>query len=76
MPSHYGSSPMRKKNSPKKNSPKMKRSKPMSGMSDADYYKEHSKHHSAKHIRAMKELQRMGVERGKSHNFVKKYVGK
>lgn len=66
MPSHYG-------NSPKMNKPsKME----MSKMSDSDYYKEHSKHHSAKHIKAMKELQRMGVSRDKSHSFVKKYVGK
>jgi len=45
-------------------------------MSDTEYYKEHSKHHSAKHIKAMKELQKMGVDREKSHNYVKKYIGK
>ena len=48
----------------------------MKKMSDKDYYKEHSKHHSAKHIRAMKELQRMGVDRDKAHKFVKKHMGK
>tara|TARA_Y100001972_G_C7555075_1_gene278911 strand:- start:405 stop:599 length:195 start_codon:yes stop_codon:yes gene_type:complete len=64
MPTHYG-------NSPRKAS-KMS----MSSMSDTEYYKEHSKHHSAKHIKAMKELQKMGVDREKSHNYVKKYIGK
>ena len=66
MPTHYGNSP--RKNKPSKMS--------MSTMSDTDYYKEHSKHHTATHIRAMKELQRMGVNRDKAHNYVKKYVGK
>ena len=45
-------------------------------MSDTDYYKEHKKHHTDKHIKAMKELQRMGVDRQKAHLFVKKYMGK
>lgn len=45
-----------------------------SSLSDAEYYKEHKKHHSSKHIKAMKELQRMGVDREKAHKYVKKYV--
>ena len=50
--------------------------KEMSEMSDKDYYKEHKKHHTAKHISAMKELQKMGLGRGKAHLFVQKYMGK
>jgi hypothetical protein len=46
-------------------------------MSDADKYKEHIKHHSPKHIKAMKELQKkFGAKFMEAHNFVKKYVGK
>jgi hypothetical protein len=48
----------------------------MKTMSDMDYYKEHKKHHSDKHIKAMKELQKMGVDREKAHKFVQKYMGK
>ncbi len=48
----------------------------MEKLTDKQYYKEHSKHHTAKHIKAMKELQKLGVDRTKSHNFVKKYIGK
>ena len=48
----------------------------MKKMSDAEYYKEHKKHHTDKHIKAMKELQRMGVDRHKAHMFVQKYMGK
>jgi len=48
----------------------------MEKLSDAEYYKEHSKHHSAKHIKFMKELQKNGVDRQKSHDLVKKYLGK
>ena len=67
MPTHYGGSgPMKSK---------MSRMQ-MTALSDAQYYKEHSKHHSAKHIRAMKDLQKMGVDREKAHSYVKKYVGK
>ena len=67
MPTHYGGggTTMRKKSAVA-----------MSSMRDTDYYKEHSKHHSPKHIRAMKELQRLGVDRMKAHNYVKKYIGK
>ncbi len=65
MPSHYGSSSMPKKMS----------MKDMKKLSDTEYYKEHSKHHSAKHIRAMKELQKLGVDRSKAHDYVKKYMG-
>ena len=68
MPSHYGS----KMNSPRK----AQKMKDMKTLSDAEYYKEHSKHHSAKHIRAMKELQKLGVDREKAHSFVKKNIGK
>jgi urocanate hydratase len=45
-------------------------------MSDKDYYAEHSKNHSPKHIKAMKELQKMGIERAKAHTFAKKYIDK
>jgi len=45
-------------------------------MSDTDYYKEHKKHHTDKHIKAMKELQKLGVDRQKAHLFVQKYMGK
>ena len=45
-------------------------------MSDTEYYKEHSKHHSTKHIKAMKALQKMGVNRDKAHSYVKKFIGK
>jgi len=47
----------------------------MNKLSDTDYYKEHSKHHTPKHIKAMKELQKLGVDRNKSHTFVQKYLG-
>tara|TARA_Y100001972_G_C7491418_1_gene249213 strand:+ start:253 stop:480 length:228 start_codon:yes stop_codon:yes gene_type:complete len=50
--------------------------KNMESMSDAEYYKIHRKHHSEKHIKAMKALQRMGLDRQKAHNFVKQYIGK
>lgn len=63
MPSHYGSS----------SNKKMTMSE-MKKLSDVEYYKEHSKHHTPKHIKAMKELQKLGVNRDKAHNFVKKYV--
>ncbi len=48
----------------------------LKSLSDVQYYKEHSKHHSMSHIKAMKELQKLGVNREKSHIFVKKYQGK
>lgn len=68
MPSHYGGSSTMM---PKKMSRMM-----MNKLSDKEYYAEHSKHHSPKHIRMMKELQKMGVDRNKSHDFVKKHFGK
>lgn len=61
MPYHTGS----KSSMPKKS---------MSSMSDTEYYKEHKKHHSEKHIKAMKALQRLGIDRSKAHMYVKKYV--
>ena len=66
----YGSSRMPRMSMAKSSKPKGS----MSAMSDADYYKEHKKHHSDKHIKAMKALQRLGVDRSKAHNYVKKYV--
>ncbi len=72
MPTHYGGTKMEKK-MPKVAMSKMTMSK-MKSLSDQDYYKEHSKHHSAKHIKAMKELQKLGVNREKAHSYVKKYV--
>ncbi len=64
---------MYKSNSQSKNK-KMTKSQ-MNKLSDTDYYKEHSKHHTPKHIKAMKELQKLGVDRNKSHTFVQKYLG-
>ena len=76
MPSHYGGSKMDKmdkednmaKARAAKKSKPMSKSKPsakdLAMMSDADYYKEHKKHHSAKHIKAMKELQKIGADIG------------
>lgn len=61
MPYHTGS----KTNMPKKS---------LATMSDTEYYKEHKKHHTDKHIKAMKALQRLGVDRSKAHSYVKKYV--
>ncbi len=72
MPTHYGGTKMEKK-MPKVAMSKMTMSK-MKSLSDQDYYAEHSKHHSAKHIKAMKELQKLGVNREKAHSYVKKYV--
>jgi predicted metal-dependent HD superfamily phosphohydrolase len=46
----------------------------MDKLSDAEYYKEHKKHHSDKHIKAMKQLQKKGMNRNKAHDFVKKYL--
>lgn len=46
----------------------------MKKLNDTEYYKEHSKHHSPKHIKAMKELQKLGVNRDRAHMYVKKYV--
>lgn len=69
MPSHYGgggSSMMPKKMS----------RMAMSKLTDKEYYAEHSKHHSPKHIKMMKELQKMGLDRMKAHDFVKKHFGK
>tara|TARA_Y100001972_G_C7590025_1_gene295766 strand:+ start:459 stop:629 length:171 start_codon:yes stop_codon:yes gene_type:complete len=48
----------------------------MKKMSDTEYYKEHKKHHSDKHIKAMKELQKLGVDRDKAHKYVQKHMGK
>tara|TARA_R100000149_G_C5794668_1_gene84623 strand:- start:390 stop:623 length:234 start_codon:yes stop_codon:yes gene_type:complete len=77
MPSHYGNSMEKKPKSASKDMRKKKMSKmDMEKLSDAEYYKEHSKHHSAKHIKFMKELQKNGVDRQKSHDLVKKYLGK
>lgn len=45
-------------------------------LSDREYYKIHSQKHSAKHIKAMKDLQRLKVSRDDAHKFVKKYIGK
>lgn len=50
--------------------------KPKTKITDKDYYKEHSKHHSPKHIKAMKELEKKGLSRDEAHKFVKKYIGK
>lgn len=71
MPSHYGDMKSEKSASRKKMS-----MGDMKKLSDAEYYKEHKKHHTDKHIKAMKELQRMGVDRQKAHMFVQKYMGK
>ena len=70
MPTHYGE--MKSDRSTKKNMSMAD----MKKMSDTEYYKEHSKHHSTKHIKAMKALQKMGVNRDKAHSYVKKFIGK
>tara|TARA_R100000231_G_C5328625_1_gene165660 strand:+ start:610 stop:837 length:228 start_codon:yes stop_codon:yes gene_type:complete len=62
------------KNKGEKSAPSPKKN--VNDMSDAEYYKIHRKHHSEKHIKAMKALQRMGINRNKAHNFVKEYIGK
>lgn len=62
----------------KKSSPMSKSKsspKDLASMSDADYYKEHKKQHSAKHIKAMKELQKIGADREKAHKWVSKNIG-
>lgn len=65
------SNPSKKMSNPgKKKMSKME----MDKLSDADYYKEHKKHHSAKHITAMKQLQKKGMNRNEAHDFVKKYL--
>ena len=69
MPSHYGGTTSRM------TAKKMSMAE-LKNLSDAQYYKEHSKHHSTTHIKAMKELQKLGVNREKAHMFVKKYLGK
>jgi hypothetical protein len=47
----------------------------MRELTDFQYYKEHKKHHSEKHIKAMKELQKKyNIDREDAHRFVKKYV--
>jgi len=51
------------------------KSSDMKKMSDTEYYKEHKKHHSAKHIKAMKELQKIGADREKAHKWVAKNIG-
>ncbi len=37
--------------------------------------KEHSKHHTPKHMRAMRKLMREGMSFTKAHNQVKKNIG-
>lgn len=88
MPGHYKkkkeedeeppTDKMAKVRAAKKSKPKAKAKAeaPSGDMSDAEYYKEHKKHHSAKHIKAMKELQKMGVEREAAHKFTAKHLGK
>ncbi len=83
MPSHYKKldedppmDKMAKVRAAKKSKPKAKSSpKDLANMSDAEYYKEHKKHHSAKHIKAMKELQKIGADREKAHKWVAKNIG-
>jgi len=89
MPSHYKKKKeeedeeppmdkMAKVRAAKKSKPKAKAKsspKDLANMSDAEYYKEHKKHHSAKHIKAMKELQKIGADREKAHKWVAKNIG-
>jgi len=73
MPYHTTKS--NKSNSESDSSKKKMTKSEMNKLSDSEYYKEHSKHHTPKHIKAMKELQKLGVDRNKSHSFVQKYMG-
>jgi len=54
--------------------PKVKR---VSGLTDSQKakLKEHSKHHTPKHMRAMRKLMREGMSFTKAHNKVKKNIG-
>lgn len=64
MPYHTGTKSMNPKPVKKNNTKK-----------DVDPYIEHAKHHSAKHIKAMKELEKkFGATFKQAHSFVKKYV--
>jgi len=54
----------------------MKKTKPKKTMKSRDKYSEHKKHHSSKHIKAMKALERKGLSFNSAHSFVKKYIGK
>ena len=77
MPTHYGNSKPKMDKKPSMEKKKKMMSKmDMEKLSDAEYYKEHSKHHSAKHIKFMKDLQKNGLDRVKAHDLVKKYMGK
>ena len=69
MPTHYGEMKSEKSTSRKKMS-----MGDMKKLSDAEYYKEHKKHHTSKHITAMKQLQKKGMNRNEAHDFVKKYL--
>ena len=60
MPSHYGG---KKKKGGKK-------------LTNAQRLKEHSKHHTTKHITIMKKMMKGGVSFTKAHNVAKKMVGK
>ncbi len=53
-----------------------KKTKPKKTMKSRDKYSEHKKHHSSKHIKAMKALEKKGLSFTSAHSFVKKYVGK
>jgi len=44
-------------------------------MSNKDKLKEHSKHHSKKHISAMKTMMDAGLSFKKSHNLTMKLIG-
>jgi hypothetical protein len=54
----------------------MKKTKAKKAMSSRDKYSEHKKHHSPKHIKAMKALERKGLSFNSAHSFVQKYIGK
>ena len=45
-------------------------------MKNSEKMKEHSKHHTKKHMLAMTELIGKGLSFNKAHEFVLKYVGK
>ena len=44
--------------------------------SEQSILKEHSSHHTKKHMDMMKELMRNGITFNKSHKITKKYIGK
>mgnify|MGYP003108496457 CR=1 FL=1 len=64
MPSHYNTKGKKKMNEPKKK------------MNVVMRLKEHSKHHTKKHMAEMRKLMRQGKTFDEAHNSVMKTIGK